>query len=103
MGYGDEIMASGLARGAHLRGKRVAFGDGRRIHWSHASYHIFANNPNIAAPGAEKRNVELEWIPFYQTSRGYAKRVPGGWEWNLDFHATPGELFFKEQEIERGR
>jgi hypothetical protein len=31
MGYGDELMATGMARGAAARGKRVAFGDGQRI------------------------------------------------------------------------
>ncbi len=32
LGYGDNLMATGMARGAACRGKRIAFGNGRRLH-----------------------------------------------------------------------
>ena len=37
MGYGDQLMATGMARGARERGKRIAFGEGGRLWWDHYS------------------------------------------------------------------
>ncbi len=93
-------MGSGLARGAKSRGKRIAFGDGRRIHW-HANAHlIYQGNPNVAPPGAE-RDADITWISHYPGCRVYGTPRPGGWRWDKNFRATPGEMFFSPQEIDR--
>ncbi|TGT76729.1 MULTISPECIES: glycosyltransferase family 9 protein [unclassified Mesorhizobium] len=90
-------MATGMARGAAARGKRIAFGDMRRIRWDANSEKIFRGNPNIAWPGAEGRS-DIEWIPYYKGHRIYNRQVGDRWEWNLDFHAVPGEMYFSDEE-----
>lgn len=102
MGYGDQLMGSGLARGAAARGKRIALGDGRRILWDKHSEEIFRGNPNLAPPGSE-RDPDIEWLPFYKGHRQYNKRLGPRWKWNLAFHAAPGELFFDAAELAAGR
>lgn len=97
MGYGDEIIGSGLAKGAHARGKRIAFGDGRKINWSIWAPTIYKNNPNIAVPGSEGAK-DIEWIAHYKGARKYNKLVNGKWVWNYDFKVLPGEFFFSEHE-----
>lgn len=95
VGIGDEIMATGLARGAAARGKLVAFGDGRRIVWGPWCDEAFRYNPNIAravAPG-------VEWIAHHKGSRLYNRPGNGRWIWNYGFSATPGEFFFDEVEL----
>lgn len=97
MGYGDDIMATGLARGMAEQGKLAAFGDGRRIVWGPWSEEMFRNNPNIAKP--EQAGLsKLEWIPHYKGSRLYNKQVNGKWVWNYDFRVTPGEFYFSATE-----
>lgn len=97
MGFGDEIMASGMARGAMKRGKKIAFGDGKKIVWGPWSERIFRHNFNIAKPGSEK-DPNLEWIEHYKGKRLYNRPAPGRWLWNMDFRAQPGELVFDEAE-----
>jgi ADP-heptose:LPS heptosyltransferase len=98
MGYGDEIMATGMARGLAEKGKLAAFGDGRKIIFSHQSQEIFWGNPNIAYPGSE-RQPGLEWIKHYRGCRAYARAVGGRWVWNQDFRAVRGEVFLTRTEI----
>lgn len=100
MGYGDEVMASGMARGLALRGKRAAFGDGRRIIWGPWSSAVFQNNPNIASPGSEG-SPDLVWIPHYKGNRLYNHPGGKGWVWHMDFRPTPGEFFFTPEEDRR--
>jgi hypothetical protein len=97
VGFGDEIIASGLARGARTRGKRIAFGDGRRIVWSRQSYEIFQNNRNVAPPGAE-HDSDIEWIAHYRHRRLYGELRDGHWHFN-DFRCPPGEIYFSTEEI----
>jgi len=99
MGLGDNLMATGLARGAASRGKKIAFGDGRKIIWDRNSAPVFHNNPNVAKPGSETRK-QIEWIDFYIGHRLYNRRVGERWEWNYDFRAVPGEMFFSRAERE---
>lgn len=98
MGFGDEIIGSGLAHGAKAQGKRAAFGDGTKIHWSSWCPEIYYNNPNVAPPGSE-RDSDLIWIDHYKGKRKYNKLVNGRWVWNYDFRVRPGEFFFDPQEI----
>jgi ADP-heptose:LPS heptosyltransferase len=100
MGYGDELMATGLARGARDRGELVAFGDGQRIRWSPLSAEMFARNPNIAEPGSEG-SARLRWVAHYPSARAYharPSRRDGHWRYNYSFRATPGELFYTAAE-----
>jgi len=98
MGYGDDIMASGLARGLATRGKRAAFGDRKKIIWGPWSEEIFRRNPNIARPGEEQCN-DLEWIPHYKGHRMYNKLGNGHWVWDFSFKPVPGEIFFTQEEL----
>lgn len=97
MGYGDDIIASGLARGAYERGKRVAFGDGNRIIWGPWSEEIFKGNPNIARPGTEKSG-DIEWVAHYKGNRMYNRPSAERWVWNYDFKPVPGEIYLDETE-----
>ncbi len=90
-------MATGLARGASSRGKRIAFGDGLKIIWDHNSEPIFRGNPNICPPTMRSPS-RTEWIHFYKGHRLYNTQGDGRWIWNYDFKARPGELFFTREE-----
>ena len=98
MGYGDNIMATGMAKGAAKRGKRIAFGDGEKILWDHYSEAIFQDNSNIAPPGSEG-DKDLEWIPYYRGNRLYNTHVGNKWVWNYDFKPIPGEIKFSPTEL----
>jgi len=98
MGYGDDIIATGLARGAASRGKRIAFGDGRRITWGPWSAEMFKHNPNIAPPGSEFDN-NIEWINHCKGHRLYNHQEGDKWIWHYDFKAKPGEFYFSPEEI----
>lgn len=91
-------MATGMARGARARGRRIAFGDGQRIIWDKHSEEVFRDNPNIARPGAE-RDADVEWVHYYKGHRLYNRQDGGRWIWNLDFRPKPGEVFFDRNEI----
>lgn len=98
MGWGDEIISTGLARGAKARGKRIAFGDGKRIMWGPWCEQMFAGNPNIARPGDE-RSIDIEWVHHYKGHRLYV-RTHGKrrWVFNPQFSVIPGEIFFDQHE-----
>lgn len=102
MGYGDQLIATGLARGALKRGKRIAFGNGLKILWDSRSDLIFRNNPNIARPG-EENSPNLEWIEYYKGKRNYNRDGHGRWIWNMGWKCIPGELFFTREEERQGK
>jgi hypothetical protein len=99
MGYGDEIIGTGLAKGMKDHGKLAAFGNGQKILWGPWCEEMFAYNPNIARPGSEQCK-KLEWIPHYKGARLYNKQSAdkSRWLWNYDFKVTPGEFFFDHAE-----
>lgn len=103
MGFGDEIMATGMAKGAYLACKKIAFGDGKNIIWGPWSTEIFLNNPNIAQPG-QQWDPGVEWIPHYKGNRLYHKppHLDGRWSFNPNFRPIPGEIFLTQEEIEFG-
>lgn len=94
------MMATGLARGAKARGKRIAFGNGERIIWDQHSADIFKGNGNIAMPGSE-RDADIEWLPFYKGHRIYNTQDPvkARWIWNTDFRPIPGQIPFNSTEL----
>lgn len=102
MGIGDNIMATGMAKGAKARGRRIAFGDGNKIRWDNNSAQIFFGNPNIAPPGQE-HHKDLEWIKYYKggpNSRIYNEQVSNRWVWHPErFKAIPGEIFLTTKEV----
>ena len=105
MGIGDQLIGTGLARGAAARRKKIAFGDGRRILWDANSAAIFADNPNIVPRTGREMNAtyDVEWIPFYKGNRLYNRHSPGRWVWNHDFRCVPGEIFLTKQERQWSR
>lgn len=102
VGIGDQLLGSGLARGAFARGKRIAFGDGKKLIWDQHSAEIFRGNRNICFPGQE-RSSTTEWIAYHRGNRIYNKSAGDHWEWNYDFRPMPGEVFFTREEEEFGR
>lgn len=100
MGYGDEIMGSGVARVVRARtGRRVAFGRGGKIKWHVNAHLIFRNNPNVAAPG-EEHAKDLMWIPHYPGSRLYCQMPTGQNRWQFKAGMQEvGEFFFDEREL----
>jgi len=101
MGFGDEIIGAGLARGAAARGKRVAFGDGQRVIWHDNARLIFARNPNVAPPGTEWCG-DVEWIKHYPGRRVYCDicHDRSGRHWRFTpGRVTPGEMYFSAEEI----
>lgn len=99
MGIGDEIIGSGLARGAQARGKKIAFGDGNKILWGPFCREVYEHNPNVAWPGQE-RLPNVEWIAFHIGSRGYStlNKQRDRWIWNYRYRMQPGEFFFSPAE-----
>jgi glycosyl transferase family 9 (putative heptosyltransferase) len=95
MGVGDDIMATGYARGAAARGRRVAFGDGKKLIWGPFSELAFRHNPNIARSLTDKG---IEWCLYHKGNRLYNKLGNGRWLWNYDYRAPRGEFFFDERE-----
>lgn len=102
MGLGDNLMATGIAKGAFDRRVQIAFGDGEKIIWDKHSPLIFRGNPNIARPGM-RTSFEKEWVPFYKGNRLYMTEATHRYVWNMDFAATPGELFLDERERRAGK
>ena len=90
-------MATGFARGAFARGKRIAFGDGKRLIWGPWCKEAFKNNPNIA-DRADLPNIE--WVHYYKGHRGYnaGDYYRRRWIWNYDFVAPRGEIYFSLKE-----
>lgn len=85
------------------RGKRAAFGDGRRIVWAPQDYEIFRLNPNVAFPGEEAEQPrlfpsKLDWIAHYRGHRLYGHVVNGRWRF-VDFECPPGEVVFDADEL----
>jgi hypothetical protein len=100
VGYGDEIISTGQARGAKARGKRIAFGNGTKIIWHHFSNQIFQGNPNIAWPGSEK-DPDIEWIANYVGCRPYNRdnKLARRWDYIPGQIKGPGEVFLTPAEI----
>jgi ADP-heptose:LPS heptosyltransferase len=87
MGWGDEIIVTGMARRMQLRDPRpVRVRDRKgRARWSE----IWAGNPRLAAPGDQRPAQELLSGPGL---RPYvARETPGRWEWRA-FVCPVGEI-----------
>jgi hypothetical protein len=98
IGYGDEIIGSGIARGAAARGRRIAFGDGEQVIWSQEAHEIYRGNPNVARPGASIGR-DVEWVRHFPGERAYGLRSEDRMIYDPAFRARPGELFFSDEEL----
>src|SRR6185503_684939 len=99
MGIGDDIIATGIAKGAAARGERIAFGNGKKIIWGPYSEMIFRNNPNVAKPGEEAKHIK--WFHYYKGNRIYNMAGNGRWLWNYAFKVQPGEIYFDQNEYRK--
>ena len=99
MGYGDALMATGEVK---LLRKNVdtkfVIGDGIRSYWSP----IFDNNPFIIRGGQVKNFKDVIWVKNYEFNRPYRRYGKNldsnNYNWNHDYKASPGELFFTRKE-----
>lgn len=100
MGYGDEVMATGLVKGAAASGKLIAFGDGQNLIWGPHFEEVFRYNPNVA----RKTGLpNIEWSRYGKGRRPTFKRTERDrYVWDYDFKVKPGEFFFSEQEEKFG-
>jgi ADP-heptose:LPS heptosyltransferase len=96
MGFGDALLATGIARKARLArpGKKICIGDGFRVEWV---ADVFDNNPHISqeiVPGCI-------WVHSHKGFRPYVdieKSTLEKYVWKRDFKASPGELYLTDAE-----
>lgn len=92
MGWGDDIITTGIVKKARSRNRPICIGDGQSIHWSP----VYDGNPDISreiVPGCV-------WIKSCIGLRPYIKRIhEWGYEYN-DFKVTPGSLYLTPDEMD---
>tara|TARA_Y100000590_G_C15460690_1_gene916359 strand:+ start:56 stop:856 length:801 start_codon:yes stop_codon:yes gene_type:complete len=102
MGYGDELMITGEVKNLKKKYPDTKFiiGDGIKSYWST----IFENNPNIIKSEDVNNFSNIKWIhnyPHNRPYRNYSKELDKNkYNWNKDYKAIPGEIFFSNTEIE---
>ena len=101
MGYGDDLMITGIARIEKKKypNKQVVIGnlDEKKIYHSI----IYDNNPNITHVKDLDRKKSVHFINYHNFNRpyiNYEKSNLERWIWNMNFSPTPGELYFSEHE-----
>ena len=101
MGYGDDLMITGIARIEKKKhpNKQVVIGnlDEKKIYHSI----IYDNNPNITHVNNLDRLKSVHFKNYHNFNRpyiNYEKSNLDKWIWNMDFSPTPGQLYFSEQE-----
>ncbi len=103
MGYGDDIMATAMARQIKKRRKnnRVIVGNGKKEHFSP----IFRHNPNIDHLPFIQKNDKVVWIKNYPGHRSYIDYARSTRHRLVftRFYAVPGDFFFSKNEIESAK
>lgn len=100
MGYGDEIMGSGVAKRLFATdGRKVAFGDGKKVIWSREAEIIYRNNPKVARP-SDRDLSRVNWVTHYSGHRLYGEFRNSRLVIKKQFKADPGEFFFYREEEE---
>lgn len=99
MGLGDWLLGAGLAREPASRGKRVAFGDGKRVLHDGNAEQILRYSPHIVWPGQPLNSRDIEWVHFFKGCRRYSTQDGDRWAFNYDFRAIPGQFFFSQDDI----
>lgn len=92
MGWGDDVLTTGIVKKARLRtNKPICVGSGQSLYWSS----VFEGNPNISkeiVPGCV-------WVKSCEGFRPYIKKIHDwGYEYEEAFKADAGELFLTEEE-----
>jgi ADP-heptose:LPS heptosyltransferase len=98
VGFGDQLLASGIARKARLAhpGKKICIGTGSEIEWGE----VFDNNPHLSqviVPGCI-------WVHSFKSFRPYVdneKSTPEKFVWKKDFKASCGEIFLTDEEKQK--
>jgi hypothetical protein len=98
LGYGDQILASGIARKARLRhpDKKICIGDGSQIEWGE----VFENNPHISkevVPGCIWVHSHKGFRPYIENGQISQEKLV----WKKGFKASPGEIFLTDQERQK--
>jgi len=107
MGWGDDLMATGDARKDYDQHQiKVALGNGGRIRWSS----IFEHNPILATKGDLQKGLQVRWVHNYKGHRPYhnneemirqgLKTSKEKWLFSNNYKATPGEIYFSNEELE---
>jgi hypothetical protein len=97
LGYGDALLAGGIARKAHQKHptKKVNIGDGSAIEWSE----VYENIPYIA----KEVDPTGPWVHSAKGFRPYIENENSTKEkfsWKRSFKAEPGEIIFTDEELE---
>ena len=103
MGYGDELMATGIAKIVKRKfpDRQIVIGNFKKKIVTRSI--IFLNNPNIINDPKEIDQKKI--VHFVNSSPGnrphinWKKTVKGKRVWNFNFKPTPGELFFSMDEV----
>ena len=91
MGWGDEVIATGIVKQARLKTNRpICIGDGHNIFWSP----VFDGNPKIS----KEITKDCVWIKSYPGNRPYISKIlQDMYVFNEEFKVEPGELFVKDR------
>tara|TARA_Y100000588_G_scaffold106378_1_gene116347 strand:- start:290 stop:1159 length:870 start_codon:yes stop_codon:yes gene_type:complete len=103
MGYGDELMATGIAKIQKQKfpDRQIVVGNFKKKIITQSI--IFLNNPNIIMdPKKIDKNKAVYFVNSHPGNRphiNWGKTVKGKNIWNFNFKPTPGELYFSKNEI----
>ena len=103
MGYGDEIMATGIAKIEKKKypDRQIVIGNFEKKIITQSI--IFNNNPNIISdPNKIDKKKKIHFVNSYPGNRphiDWTKTIEGKNVWNFNFKPTPGELYFSNEEI----
>tara|TARA_Y100001970_G_scaffold283604_1_gene399187 strand:- start:8665 stop:9474 length:810 start_codon:yes stop_codon:yes gene_type:complete len=101
MGLGDAIMATGEVNELLKKNPDTKFliGDGKNEYWNE----VFINNPNIIRKYEIKNHKKVYWLKNYEGNRPYRNydknKLPDNYNWNINYKAKKGEIFFNSNEI----
>lgn len=91
MGWGDDVLTTGIVKKARSRGRPICVGDGQSLYWSP----VFEGNPYISreiVPGCV-------WVKSAEGFRPYIRKIhEWGYEYEDSFKAEPGEIYLTEGE-----
>jgi ADP-heptose:LPS heptosyltransferase len=95
MGYGDELMMTGIAR-------RMQQTDPRKVRVVYAkrprNSEVYLHNPRIAQDGEKGDFQELRGRSDRNLRPYHSGKSPTQWRYNLSFRAEVGELYFDDDE-----
>jgi len=106
MGYGDELMATGIAKIEKKKNpqSQIVIGNFQKKIITQSV--IFDNNPNIITDSKKiNPNLKLLFINNSPDNRPYFDRektiLKKRMVWDFQFKPTPGELYFSQEEINK--